>query len=87
MRLLAWFTSGILPLSRAPALRALARRCWPKEPHATRGAADAQLRSILKRGLAKDEERIHVYRCPFCRRWHVGHDHADAVAPAPEGGV
>lgn len=56
------------------------RRCWPKVQHETRGAAEAQMRSILKRGLEKDVGRIHVYRCDDCRDsttgrrfFHVGH--------------
>lgn len=55
------------------ALRKLARPCWPKEQHNTRGGAEAQLRSIIKRGLERDIRRIHVYRCPECSSWHVGH--------------
>lgn len=54
-------------------LRSLSRPCFPKEQHATRGAAEAQMRSILKRGLEKDSKRIHVYKCPDCHAWHVGH--------------
>lgn len=60
-------------LSEVPALRALGRRCFPKERCATRGAAEAQMRSITRRGLEKDACRIHVYECPWCRAWHVGH--------------
>lgn len=60
-------------MSDHPTVKALARRCWPKEQHATRGAAEAQLRSIVRRALEKDAERIHVYECPHCRTWHVGH--------------
>jgi hypothetical protein len=54
-------------------LRQLARRCFPKEQHATRGAAEAQMRSLLKRDLEKDRERVHAYECPHCASWHVGH--------------
>lgn len=56
-----------------PGIRDLARKCWPKEMHETRGAAEAQMRSIQKRGLEKDASRIHVYQCPHCQKWHVGH--------------
>lgn len=59
-------------LSDSPVLRALARRCWPKEQHATRGAAEAQLRSITRRAKEKGAT-IHAYHCPHCRTWHVGH--------------
>lgn len=57
-----------------PALRRLARRCWPKEQHKTRGAAEAQMRSILRRDLAKDVRLLHPYLCPHCSTWHVGHN-------------
>jgi hypothetical protein len=49
------------------------RRCFPKEQCATQGAAEAQMRSIVRRGLEKNIETIHVYRCPDCGAWHVGH--------------
>lgn len=49
------------------------QKCWPKEQHRSEGAARAQLRSIVKRGLEKNAARIHVYQCPCCRCWHVGH--------------
>lgn len=59
-------------LAQAFQKEGLGRPCWPKEQHATEGAARAQLRSILKRGLHKNE-RLHVYRCPFCGSHHIGH--------------
>lgn len=61
------------------ALRPFVRACWPKQQHRTFGAADAQLRSILRRDLAKDESTIRVYRCHQCTFedgapvFHVGH--------------
>lgn len=57
-----------------PVLRAHARKCWPKEQHESRRMAEAQLRSIVKRGLEKDPAHIHVYYCPHCQHWHVGHE-------------
>lgn len=63
---------GLTRLSDSPALRRLTRKCWPKAQHATRGAAEAQLRSITRRDLQKGAT-IHVYHCPHCRTWHVGH--------------
>jgi hypothetical protein len=54
-------------------LRPLVRRCWPKEQHASAGAAEAQMRSRLRRGLEKDPDRIRVYRCTACGFHHVGH--------------
>lgn len=56
-----------------PALRALGRACFPKEQHANQAAAEAQLRSIIKRGLEKDIARIRTYKCRACGAWHVGH--------------
>lgn len=76
----AVITNGILGMFRERLTRVVGRRsCWPKETHDSEGAATAQLRSIVRRGLAKDVARIHVYRCPECSRargmsaWHVGH--------------
>ena len=60
-------------LADNPDLRAMARRCWPKEQCPSEGAARAQMASIVKRGLEKDGTRIHVYKCPECCYWHVGH--------------
>lgn len=57
----------------APVLRQLARRCWPKEQCESQGAAEAQMRSLLRRGLEKNADTVHVYHCPHCRMWHVGH--------------
>ena len=59
-------------MSMADILKPHARACWPKAMCASREAAQAQLRSIIKRGLEKNN-RIHPYRCPHCRSWHVGH--------------
>jgi len=48
------------------------RPCYPKQQHDTRGGADAQKRSIEKRNLQKNS-RLHVYHCPHCFKYHVGH--------------
>lgn len=55
------------------ALRPFVRRCWPKEQHPSAGAAEAQMRSILHRDLAKDPATIRVYQCDVCAFYHVGH--------------
>ena len=60
-------------LSDNSTLRSVTRKCWPKEQHTTKGAAEAQRRSILRRGLAKDPDRIRAYKCESCPFWHVGH--------------
>ena len=49
------------------------RPCWPKISHATLDAAMTAKNRLLARGLSKDPARIHVYKCPFCSGWHVGH--------------
>lgn len=48
------------------------RQCYPKQQHDTFGAADAQKRSIEKRNLQRSK-RLHVYKCPHCFKYHVGH--------------
>lgn len=47
--------------------------CWRKQRLESRGAAEAQMRSLLKRGLEKDAATIRAYACPHCGFWHVGH--------------
>lgn len=64
-------------LRENPILRRVAsvvgvRKCWPKEQHETHGKALAAARSLLRRGLEKDRERLHVYECA-CGAWHTGH--------------
>ncbi|MES2668350.1 MAG: hypothetical protein V4644_01500 [Patescibacteria group bacterium] len=41
------------------------RTCWRKFKHHTLGRAEAEARRL--RG------GVHAYRCPYCRKWHVGH--------------
>jgi hypothetical protein len=54
-------------------LRPFVRACWPKEQHRSLGAAEAQMRSLLRRDLEKDASLIRVYRCAHCGAFHVGH--------------
>lgn len=42
-----------------------------KIPKKSKGAAEAQLRSLVK--LGEKEELLNVYKCSTCNRWHVGH--------------
>lgn len=46
------------------------RGCAGKRQHATRDEAFAQLASLRRRDTAIG---VHVYRCPHCGGWHVGH--------------
>jgi hypothetical protein len=61
-------------------LRPLARRmsiilfCQGKRRHASEGASRAAMRSLVRRDLHRpDQGALHVYRCPRCLTWHVGH--------------
>jgi hypothetical protein len=56
------------------ALRQLARRCFPKEQHDTKGKADAHIRALVR--LDKDRKEVgnlRSYQCRHCAKWHVGH--------------
>lgn len=73
---------GVALNRMADKLRPHVRACWPKEQHRSPGAAQAQLRSITRRGLAKNEATIRVYVCHQCKFedgspvYHVGHRRA-----------
>jgi hypothetical protein len=46
-----------------------------KRRYSTRGAAEAAMRSLIRRELHRPEDgRLHAYQCPRCLTWHVGHD-------------
>ena len=39
----------------------------------SRGAAEAQMRSLLRReDYVENPELLNVYQCPRCFQWHVG---------------
>lgn len=40
-----------------------------KHAHTTRAAAHRHLQSLLRIGGV----RLQTYRCPHCKKWHVGH--------------
>jgi hypothetical protein len=45
-----------------------------KVRHTSRGAAQAALRSLIRRGaFAYGVDRLNVYHCPRCHAWHTGH--------------
>ena len=46
------------------------KACEGKQRHATR--EEALGHSSRLKHLA-EEKNIRVYRCPFCKGWHVGH--------------
>jgi hypothetical protein len=47
-----------------------AKCCAGKVRHPSAGAAEAHLRSLAK----TDSRPMAVYRCTFCKHWHVGHN-------------
>jgi hypothetical protein len=45
-----------------------------KQTHASRGKAEAALRSLRRRDLTRPwDGQLHVYECRRCRGWHTGH--------------
>jgi hypothetical protein len=76
-----WGAFAVNRLQDVLSLRRLGRSCFPKEQHVSRGAAEAQMRSITRRNLERDLSRIHVYECTCLHpetgkpAWHVGHGH------------
>jgi hypothetical protein len=44
-----------------------------KQAHKSKGAAEAQLRSITRRGLYAAPGELRSYWCPQCQAWHIGH--------------
>jgi hypothetical protein len=52
-------------------LHGLARLpCRKKEPHKSRGAAEAHLRALRKR--FGDTGTLAPYVCTYCGHWHIG---------------
>lgn len=48
------------------------KECGSKVPHQSREAAGGQLAAMVKK-LGVNPAMMNVYRCRFCRSWHVGH--------------
>jgi hypothetical protein len=44
--------------------------CGRKVKYATYNAAEKGMKNLIR---AKKEEFLHVYRCPDCQKFHVGH--------------
>lgn len=45
------------------------RSCRSKQVYLSKGQAKAISRSMS----ARHREALHIYACPSCRYWHVGH--------------
>ena len=65
------WTSNVNRMQDTP-LRRFARSCWPKVMHETREHALNHVDALVSRGVHKDGS-LHVYECPTCHAWHVGH--------------
>lgn len=48
------------------------RHCGHKHRHTSKGKAEAAMRGLYRRGLAKDGT-LEVYACAYGAHWHVGH--------------
>lgn len=46
-----------------------AQACDGKQAHNTQAQALDHMHSLIRNGAA----HLRVYRCRFCRKWHVGH--------------
>jgi hypothetical protein len=50
------------------------RTCEGKRSYPDRKAAYAALNGTRRTfGEARTGEKMHIYPCPFCKKWHVGH--------------
>jgi hypothetical protein len=71
--------AGLRPIARR--LRLL-QFCHGKRRHLSQGAAQAAIRSLVRRALqCPDRGELNTYRCPRCLAWHVGHRTTGARAP------
>ena len=43
--------------------------CWGKKQYRNIQHAAYDKRTLKERG----ENGLHIYHCPFCKNWHVGH--------------
>lgn len=49
------------------------RKGTPKVQYGTWGEAEKGLRRTRRRNIAY-AEGLHIYRCPDCHRYHLGHE-------------
>jgi hypothetical protein len=47
--------------------------CWRKQKNKSQGAAEAQLRALVRASYVKGAEELRTYLCRDCQTWHVGH--------------
>lgn len=49
-----------------------ARACGTKARHATKAEAEAHLWALV-RDTGTRPGAMSIYRCPYCKSWHIGH--------------
>jgi hypothetical protein len=48
--------------------------CARKFPYRSKGEAETFMEQIVSEGRDRaPEKRLHVYKCPFCVFYHIGH--------------
>lgn len=53
------------------------KSCIGKNKHSSKENAKKALDSLLESWKYKQNgkyEKIHIYECPFCFKWHIGHE-------------
>ena len=45
------------------------RECGPKQGYLSK----AEAKRVARMMSARERDQLHLYRCPHCRVWHVGH--------------
>lgn len=51
--------------------------CGRKVKYATYDAADRSMKNLVRH---KRETNLHVYQCPECQKYHVGHEHTYQIS-------
>jgi len=47
-------------------------KCWRKQSWKSKGAAEAHMRALKRSPGVKHADRLNVYECLQCKRYHVG---------------
>ena len=54
------------------------QECARKFPYRSRSEAKTYMTKIVLEGRDnRPDKRFHVYKCPFCVFWHIGHTEKD----------
>ena len=49
------------------------RSCGGKKKFKTKSKAETHMKQVAAKPNAKAPELLHVYECPLCHYWHIGH--------------